>query len=101
MRHFLVTGMAALASVREYRGRGEVRASHTYTSNGDYGIVVSVRDSTGRTTQLFERLTVLDLGTPGVQGRGALAAPAGAAERQLQVRALAAKLRHGPTQVLR
>jgi len=89
------------ASVREYRGRGEVRASHTYTSNGDYGIVVSVRDSTGRTTQLFERLTVLDLGTPGVQGRGALAAPAGAAARQLQVRALAAKLRHGPTQVLR
>ncbi|WP_292042763.1 PKD domain-containing protein [Massilia sp. UBA6681] len=91
-----------VVGLREYRGKGEVRASHTYTSNGDYTIVVRVRDSTGKATQLFEQLTILDLGTPGAQGQGALANAAGAAaHRQLQARALAARLGHGPTQLLR
>ncbi|WP_281909008.1 PKD domain-containing protein [Massilia varians] len=90
------------AGLREYRGKGEVRASHTYTSNGDYSIVVRVRDSTGKLTQLFEQITILDLGTPGIQGQGARAYPVGTAvRRQQQARALAATLRHGPAQALR
>lgn len=86
------------ASLREYRGRGEVRASHAYTANGDYYVVVRVRDSTGKATESLQRITVLDLGTPGA--RSAPADPA-AARRQQQVRELAARLRHGPGQLLR
>ena len=95
-------GVKAISDVSFDIRKGEVRASHTYTSNGDYNIVVRVRDSTGKATQLFEQLTIRDLGTPGAQGRGTLANAAGAAaHRQLQARALAARLGHGPTQLLR
>ncbi|KFI06613.1 hypothetical protein JN27_13035 [Massilia sp. BSC265] len=86
--------------VREYRGKGEVRASHTYKASGDYNIIVRVRDSTGRATQLFERITVLELGAPGVQGQGAVSSGADA-RRQLQARAPAERLRHRPTQMFR
>lgn len=77
------------AALREYRGRGEVRASHAYTSNGDYNIVVRVRDSSGKATQLFQQITILDLGTPAGQGR------------QRQVGAVAASPRHEALRMLR
>ncbi|MCC2954937.1 hypothetical protein LK542_04815 [Massilia sp. IC2-477] len=53
------------AALREYRGKGEVRASHTYTAQGDYSIVVRVTDSSRRSTTLYERINLLELGTPG------------------------------------
>ncbi len=75
------------AGVREYRGKGEVRASHTYTSQGEFNIVVRVRDSRGKATQLFRRITIFELGTPTVGSLGG---------KQAQAKALAASLRHGP-----
>jgi len=59
-------------SVREYRGRGEVRATHTYASEGDFNIVLRVRDSSGRTTQLWEQITIRELGTPMLSGQGVI-----------------------------
>jgi hypothetical protein len=75
-------------SLREYRGKGEVRGTHTYTSQGDFNVVVRVRDSAGKSTQVFERITIRELGTPTV---GNLSA------KQAQARALAARLGHGRT----
>ncbi|CAN7303553.1 PKD domain-containing protein [Massilia sp. LjRoot122] len=70
-------------ALREYRGKGEVRASHTYTSEGDFNIVVRVRDSTGKATQLFERITIRELGTPTLSGQ-----PAGVAKARAQAASL-------------
>lgn len=58
-------------------GQGRVFANHTYTSNGDYNIIVRVRDSAGRTTRMFERITILELGTPLIRGQGLLPDGAG------------------------
>jgi hypothetical protein len=78
--------------LREYRGKGEVRASHTYTSQGDFNIVVRVRDSTGKATQLFRRITIRELGTPTL---------AGEAEGMAKARAQAAGLRRETMGLLR
>jgi hypothetical protein len=80
------------AGLREYRGKGEVRATHTYTGEGDFDVVVRVRDSKGRATQVFEQITIRELGTPTV---GALAA------KQAQAKALAQRLGHGPVALAR
>ncbi len=73
-------------SLREYRGKGEVRGTHTYTREGDFVVIVRVRDSAGRATQVFEQITIRELGTPTVGALGA---------RQAQAGALAARLGHG------
>jgi hypothetical protein len=54
--------------------------------------VVRVRDSKGRATQVFEQITIRELGTPTV---GALAA------KQAQAKALAQRLGHGPVALAR
>ncbi|RZA36904.1 MAG: hypothetical protein EOP92_02965 [Lysobacteraceae bacterium] len=78
--------------LREYRGKGEVRASHTYASEGDFNIVVRIRDSSGKSTQLFDRITIRELGTPTASGQGL---------KQAQANALPARLRLGPMGLVR
>lgn len=46
------------AVVRESHGKGEVRAEHTYTTTGDFNVVVRVTDSTRRTTLLNQRISI-------------------------------------------
>lgn len=80
------------ASLREYRGKGELRATHTYAVEGDFNVVVRVRDSSGKATQVFEQITIRELGTPTVGSLGA---------KQAQARALAERLGHGPIRLTR
>jgi uncharacterized membrane protein len=63
-------------SVSEYKGKGSLRGIHTYTSEGDFVIVVRVRDSGGRVTQLYENITIRELGTPTATATGRPAADA-------------------------
>lgn len=80
------------ASVREYRGKGVVRAAHTYTTEGDYNIVVRVTDSTGKTTMQVEQRLIRELDTPLLLGEGILsedgssAAAGGAVRRPMMFR---------------
>ena len=76
-------------SLREYRGRGELRATHTYAAEGDFDVVVRVRDSTGKATQVFEQITIRELGTPTVGSLGL---------KRAEASALAARLGHGRLQ---
>lgn len=64
------------AAVRAYRGRGEVRAVHTFTAEREYNIVVRVTDSSGRSKVQFATTTIFPSGGPVLLGEGALPAPA-------------------------
>lgn len=46
------------ARVREVKGRGQISATHSYGSSGQYTIVVRVTDSTGKTTMTFRHVSV-------------------------------------------
>ena len=46
------------ASVRENKGVGDVSATHTYASSGEFTIVVRVTDSAGKTTTTFRHVSV-------------------------------------------
>ncbi|SFC14680.1 PKD domain-containing protein [Massilia yuzhufengensis] len=61
------------AAISGFKGRGAVSATHTYTAEGDYSIIVRVTDSTGKTTLQYKRFTLRELGTPLLSGQGLLA----------------------------
>ncbi|HBF51001.1 MAG TPA: hypothetical protein DDX04_12395, partial [Massilia sp.] len=52
------------ATVREDRGRGEVSALHTFTSEDDYTITVRVTDTAGRSTVQYVQNLIHELATP-------------------------------------
>lgn len=60
------------AAVREYRGRGEVRATHTFTAEREYNIVVRVTDSTGRSKVQLATTVIFPSGGPVLLGEGEL-----------------------------
>ena len=64
------------AAVREYRGRGEVRATHTLTAEREYNIVVRVTDSTGRSKVQLATTVIFPSGGPVLLGEGELPAVA-------------------------
>jgi hypothetical protein len=61
------------AVVREYRGRGVLRAENIYTREGDYAIIVRVTDSSGRSTVQYEQHLIRELDAPALVGEGVLA----------------------------
>ncbi|QOY93332.1 hypothetical protein IM543_17455 [Massilia sp. UMI-21] len=59
------------AAVREYRGQGEVRATRTFTVEGDYNMVVRVTDSTGLGKMQVTSMLIRELGGPPLPGESA------------------------------
>lgn len=77
------------AAVREYRGRGEVRATRSFSAEGDYDMLVRVTDSTGLSTVQVESRLIRELAAPAPvgQSRAPVQAPGKAARAAARTRA--------------
>lgn len=56
------------ATVREYQGRGEVRAQHRFTREGDYDVLVRVTDSSGRSSIQYVAVGLFNQAAPAPAG---------------------------------